>query len=92
MKLEDILFEVLGTIQSRGTERDMADGERTIPRCVKAFNAITGHNLTNEDGWKFMLLLKLCRMSQGRFKRDDYIDAVGYSTLLAEEALKGEDE
>lgn len=90
--IEAILNEVKDAVNERGQERDLPDGERTIPRCVKAFNAICGHNLTNEQGWIFMQLLKICRMSQGSFKRDDYIDNLGYGVLLAEEAFQNSSE
>lgn len=71
----------------RGKERDQADGERSMARAVKAFNAMTGHDLSTEDGWLFMVYLKHSRMRGGMFKQDDYEDAVAYEALMAEEAL-----
>ena len=84
--IEFVFDDAKATIISRGEERDQPDGERTIPRCVTAFNAITGHNLSNCDGWLFMEVLKKCRSVQGRYKYDDYRDGVGYAALRAEEA------
>ena len=84
--IEWVIDDVKKTIVSRGTERDQPDGERTIPRCVTAFNAITGHSLTNCDGWMFMEVLKQCRSVQGKYKYDDYRDRIGYAALAAEEA------
>lgn len=86
-RLKGILDHVAEIIAVRGNERDLEDGERTMPRCVSAFNAITGNALSNEDGWMFMQLLKLCRSHRGRFKEDDYYDNLGYAALLAEEAF-----
>ena len=84
--IEFVFDDAKATIINRGEERDQPDGERTIPRCVTAFNAITGHNLSNCDGWLFMEVLKKCRSVQGRYKYDDYRDGVGYAALRAEEA------
>jgi hypothetical protein len=58
---------------------------------VAAFNAITGHELSNEDGWLFMEVLKKCRSVQGSYKYDDFRDGVGYAALRAEEARMTEE-
>ena len=42
-------------------------GERSMASTVKAFNALTGHNLTESEGWEFMVLLKLVRGRQEIF-------------------------
>ena len=91
-RIEFVIKDVSDTIVDRGKERDLDDGERTIPRCVKAFNAVTEHDLSPEDGWLFMQILKMCRSKQGDFKYDDYRDGVGYAALRAEEALKNNDD
>ena len=90
-KIAWILDDVERTISDRGKERDLESGERTIPRCVAAFNAITGSNLSNEDGWLFMEVLKMCRSKQGSFKYDDYRDGIGYAVLRAEEAITNQE-
>ncbi len=90
--IEWVFDDAKDTIVSRGEERDQADGERTIPRCVTAFNAITGHKLSNTDGWLFMEVLKKCRSVQGSYKYDDFRDGVGYAALRAEEARMEEEE
>ena len=91
-RIKFVIDDVAKTIMDRGEERDLDDGERTIPRCVIAFNAITGNELSAEDGWLFMQILKMCRSKQGGFKYDDYRDGVGYAALRAEEALKNNDD
>ncbi len=90
--IEFVFDDAKATIIQRGVERDQPDGERTIPRCVTAFNAITGHTLSNTDGWLFMSILKQCRSVQGAYKYDDYRDGVGYAALRAEEARMEEDD
>ena len=91
-RIEFVIDDVKKTIVNRGVERDLDDGERTIPRAVVAFNSITGNDLSAEDGWLFMQILKMCRSKQGEFKYDDYRDGVGYAALRAEEALKNNDD
>ena len=86
-QIEWVLNDTKETIIGRGKERDLNEGERTIPKCVVAFNSITGHRLSNEDGWLFMQVLKMCRSVQGSYKYDDYRDGIGYAALRAEEAI-----
>ncbi len=83
--------EILGKVQKilaqRGTTHGGADGrERNMAKCVEAFNAIYGTELTTEQGWAFMCFLKFSRMTSGKFNEDDYDDLIGYTALLAEEA------
>lgn len=74
-------------LSERAGERDKPDGERSMARCVESFNSMTGHNLSEEDGWQFMVFLKFARMQGGAYKSDDYEDAVAYSALMAESAV-----
>lgn len=74
-------------MEERGKDRDKPDGERSMARCVAAFNAMTGHKLDEEDGWLFMVYLKHSRMRAGQFRQDDYEDAVAYEALMAESAV-----
>lgn len=82
-------------MKDRAAQRDVQNhtntgksGERSMKSTVDAFNALTGHNLTEEEGWEFMILLKLVRGRQGDFRADDYVDAAAYSALLGECASK----
>lgn len=77
------------TLCQRGEKRDSDAGERSMHRIVSVFNALTGHRLTEAEGWKFMLCLKLARAEAGKFDPDDYVDLIGYAALLAEH-LHGE--
>lgn len=77
-------------MKDRAAQRDTnpnpqgTGGERSMAATIKAFNALTGHNLTESEGWEFMILLKLVRGRQGEFRMDDYVDAAAYSGLLGE--------
>ena len=84
----EILTNAADLIVERGKERDKDDGERSMERCIKSFNQMTGHRLTETEGWQFMMFLKMARMQGGSFKFDDYEDNVSYSALMAESALK----
>jgi hypothetical protein len=83
----DILTAAAKHQQDRAATYDK-DGERSIPATVDAFNAVTGHCLTHEQGWLFMCLLKLVRSQQGEYKADNYEDLAAYSALLGEQAAK----
>ena len=85
----DLLSMAQITLSERGTQRDCAStGERSMAATVKAFNALTGLNLTEENGWEFMVLLKMVRGRQGSTRADDYVDLASYGALLGECKLK----
>lgn len=86
MKAPDFCTKAAKLMDERGKDRDKPSGERSMSRCVETFNAMTGHNLTEEDGWLFMVYLKHSRMRAGKFRQDDYEDAVAYEALMAEAA------
>lgn len=71
-------------MEDRASQYDRPEGERSMENTVKMFNILTGHNLTETEGWKFMSLLKLVRASTGPFKLDNYEDLVAYGALAAE--------
>lgn len=73
-------------LSNRASARDTPDGERSMQRTVDAFNAIYDTELTETQGWQFMVLLKAVRGSQGSFLADDYVDQVGYAALAGESA------
>lgn len=54
-------------------------------RTVAAFNALTGHGLSERDGWMFMLALKCARAANTPTGHaDDYEDMAAYSALMGE--------
>ena len=69
----------------RGQEYDSDEGERSMMQTVAAFNVITGNILSEQEGWLFMLLLKLVRQHQSdEWHRDSSEDAIAYAALMAE--------
>lgn len=54
-------------------------------KIIVAFNAITGRDLTEQEGWLIMLLLKQVRQwSTEQYHHDSALDSVAYAALLAE--------
>ena len=90
--VRDILKRVSDVIEQRGVMRDKPEGERSMRIAVRTFNAMSDNALTEEEGWKFMLCLKLSRMREGSFIEDDYLDLVGYAALIAECAFRTQSE
>lgn len=85
--VEALLEEAKTNIGNRAAERDKPK-ERSMNATVKAFNSLTGAELTEKDGWLFMVCLKLARATGGtKEKADDYIDAASYAALTGECAL-----
>lgn len=84
----DLLISAADCIGDRATQRDQPDGERSMARTIAAFNALTGHRLTEIDGWQFMELLKIARSRGGNHRADDYIDGAAYAALAGEAALR----
>jgi hypothetical protein len=84
-----ILREAAGTIAERGVQRDAAEtGERSMARCVAAFNGLTGRDLTEKEGWFFMAVLKMARSMNGKTpRRDDFVDLAAYAALAGESVL-----
>lgn len=87
---DKILKEATATLTQRGTDYDgkgYQGGERSMAQTVEIFKAITGITLSELDGWRFLLALKLARSTTGKPKLDTYVDLAGYSALLGECAL-----
>ena len=86
-KAVQILNEAMAAMAERGQSYDTnGDGvERSMGKVVDMFNTLTGHELTEEQGWDFMILLKLVRASQG-YKADNYVDGSAYFSLAGEAA------
>lgn len=87
-------FETLQTaaqqIDARAAIRDLPDGERSMALTVKIFNAMRGRDLTETEGWWFMVALKAARAQQGARHSDDYIDLAAYVALTLESVHKEE--
>lgn len=92
MTANNYLVWAASKLAERGTEYDRPAGERSMADTVAAFNALTGHNLSETEGWMFMGLLKFKRMlvsqAAGKHHDDSAGDAVAYAALAAESAKK----
>lgn len=75
-------------MQERASTYDKPQGERSMAATVDAFRATTGIELTEEQGWHFMALLKLVRSQQGDLRLDSYEDGAAYFALAGEAAAK----
>jgi hypothetical protein len=81
----EFLEQAVQDQKNRASQRDVGE-ERTMGKCVTAFNAVYGTQLTEEMGWMFMVMLKIVRARGGSFHRDDYADGASYFSLAGEVA------
>ena len=88
---EEILQSAGEHIKDRAVTYDSRGGERSMEATVGAFKAITGKDITPEQGWLFMVLLKAVRSQQGNYKLDNYEDGSAYFALMGEQAAKDND-
>lgn len=86
-----ILSAAQSHMQDRADTYDKPEGERSMGATVDAFNAVTGHHLTEEQGWLFMALLKAVRSQQGGYRADSYEDGAAYFALAGESAARDRD-
>lgn len=85
MKAQDFLAAAQSHMADRAKTYDRPDGERSMARTVAAFNAVTGHNLSESDGWMMMMMLKAVRLTQrATYHADSAEDLVAYAALLGE--------
>jgi len=88
MNATDFLTTASETMDQRGKDYGKThEGheERSMGRCVEAFNIVTGNKLTESEGWLLMLLLKQVRQwSKEDYHHDSALDSVAYAALLAE--------
>lgn len=84
----DFLHAALGHMQDRAATYDKPEGERSMGAAVAAFNAATGHTLTETQGWIFMVFLKAIRSQQGAFRADNFEDMAAYAGLAGESAMR----
>jgi len=83
-----ILNTAANHLQERASTYDQLQGERSIGKTVAMFNTLTGVGLTDEQGWLFMVCLKMVRAQQGRYRADSYEDGAAYFALAGESAAQ----
>jgi len=87
MKATKLLEQASYAIGNRAVERDV-EQERSMKATVTAFNAIYGTELTEDQGWCFMVMLKLVRTKGAVAQADNYLDGAAYFALMGEAALE----
>ena len=76
-------------MHERSSTYDKPEGERSMGRAVAAFNAITGHKLTESEGWLLLQVLKDVRnFSREKPHQDSLEDCIAYSALKAEAEMR----
>jgi len=81
----DFLRKAAEIMEERGKTYDSEGGERSMGKTISAFNAITGRDLKEDEGWLLMLLLKQVRQySHEGYHADSAEDSIAYSALHAE--------
>ncbi|WP_200224171.1 DUF6378 domain-containing protein [Rhodoferax fermentans] len=84
-----LLIKAASIMQARAATYDKPEGERSMAATVTAFNAVTGHTLTESHGWLLMILLKAVRDNQRAEPHVDSVeDLVAYASLYGEARLK----
>jgi len=72
-------------MRARAATYDKPDGERSMGKTVVAFNAVTGCDLSEAEGWLLLQLLKDVRLFQRPgYHADSAEDCIAYSALKAE--------
>lgn len=85
----EVVFDVVKDLDnilnknSREKEQDYGPFIENIAKTARIFNELSGQKLTTEDAFKFMMALKLSRLSYG-YKYDTYLDLMAYSGKLNE--------
>jgi hypothetical protein len=86
----DLLDAAAKHMRDRAATYDKPEGERSMSKTVEAFNAVTGRDLNESEGWLLMALLKMVRSEQRRDPhRDSVEDLVAYGALYGEARLGG---
>jgi len=82
---EQLLRKAGEIMSERGKQYDSTgqNRERSMGRIVAAFNCLYGTSLTEQQGWYFMLLVKLARQ-ETKPHADSMEDAIAYAALAGE--------
>lgn len=84
---DKILDDAAAALRQRGADYDgkgYQGGERSMEQTVAIFKAFTGIELSELDGWRFLICLKMARSTTGKPKLDTYVDLSAYSALAGE--------
>ena len=86
MNAIELLDKAANHMRDRAATYDKPEGERSMRAATVAFNAITGRNLTEAEGWLLLQVLKDVRQWQRpeRYHADSAEDCIAYAALKAE--------
>lgn len=85
----ELLGRAARHMHDRASTYDSPGGGRSMGKAVTAFNAITGHTLTESEGWLLLQVLKDVRnFSRGKPHQDSLEDCIAYSALKAEAEMR----
>jgi hypothetical protein len=80
-----LLKKAAAIMEERAAQYDSPEGERSMGRAVAAFNAITGRDLKESEGWLLLQVLKDVRQWQRTvYHADSAEDCIAYAALKAE--------
>lgn len=88
---DEYLKEGAQVLKERGKTYDKSgnEAERSMEKCVKVFNELTGNKISETDGWMFMMLLKMTRIYQSGGKHEDSgVDMINYAALATESMMR----
>jgi len=81
----ELLERAAGHMRDRAATYDKPEGERSMAQTVAAFNAVTGRDLTESEGWLLLDILKQVRLFQRPgYHADSAEDHIAYAALMAE--------
>ena len=81
----ELLGRAAAHMHDRASTYDETGGERSMGKAVTAFNAITGRNLTESEGWLLLQVLKDVRLfTRSEYHADSAEDCISYAALKAE--------
>ena len=84
-----LLEKAASHMRDRAATYDSPEGERSMAKTVAAFNAITGRDLTETEGWLLLQVLKEVRLFQSPgYHADSAEDCIAYAALKAESKSK----
>jgi hypothetical protein len=89
-KAPELLKRAADIMEERGRQYDKPEGERSMGAAVAAFNIITGHELSEAEGWLLLQVLKDVRQWQRPgYHADSAEDCIAYAALKAEALQEG---
>lgn len=89
-KAAELLGRAAKHMHDRAATYDKPEGERSMGRAVAAFNAITGHTLSESEGWLLLQVLKDVRLfTRSEYHADSAEDCIAYAALKAEARGEG---